>query len=155
MTDMNSQAKMVFDIALANEWYAVVPAVFKGNLKDVLIEKYIRTLIQECPEKFSEECIADQEDTQWNAVGHRISSMKSLSYMLSTLKKHRAAALEEAQEAPGGESKTVKQYDDILQDIRKHCDRQLTKIDNPAHQYLVQEVIDKIYGDARSPTAPS
>lgn len=45
MTDMNSQAKMVFDIALANEWYAVVPAVFKGNLKDVLVEKYIRTLI--------------------------------------------------------------------------------------------------------------
>ena len=44
MTDMNSQAKMVFDIALANEWYAIVPAVFKGNLKDVLIEKLKRKL---------------------------------------------------------------------------------------------------------------
>jgi len=155
MTDMNYQANVVFDLALANEWYAVVPAVFKGNLKDVLVEKYIRALIQECPEKFSEECIADQEESQWTAVGHRVSSMRSLSYMLSTLTKHRDAAVEEAQEDPKVNSKRAQRYDDILRDIRKHCDRQLTKIDNPAHQYLVQEVIDKIYGDAGSTTASS
>lgn len=154
MTAVNSQAKAIFDIALANQWYAVLPAVFKSSLKDILVEKYVRAMIQESPQDFTDETIEDSEETQWTAVGYRVASMRTLSYMLATLVKHRDDVLDE-NEGDANKRKTAKTCDEILKDIRKHCDRQVNKLENPQHRFLVQEVIDKVYDDAETTTTSS
>lgn len=145
----NAEAQAIFDMAIANRWYGVVPAIFKSSLKEILVEKYIRAMIQESPENFSEETNADNNLTQWRAVSYRVATMRTLSNIIVAIAKHR----DEILEANGGKDdaqETAAKCDEILTEMQNHCSRQIGRITEPSHQQLIQEVIDKIYDDAES-----